>query len=851
MAASFTRLQGDCDNMLPAGRLPPCARSVIWCGRKGLTLLENGRLRLTLLFPAMIAASPALAEAAPAAASAQELSQGSRDGEIVVIAERTRGQIETDAAPVMTLDENEVASYGAGSLAELVAAISPQTGSGRGRGGGHPVMLMNGQRVSNFREMRNFPPEAIRKVEVLPEEVALKFGYPPDQRVINFILKDNFASRNVAGEVNLPTLGGFANSEIEAGLLRIDGPSRLNLQAKITDDSLLTEAERKVIQPTGSVSAVASDRDPATARSLVDDSREAVLNATWSTGLGERGMDGSLSVNGSVTRADSRALWGLDTVTLIPPGGAGVVRTLGDPLTRVSRSTTLEAGVTFNRRLGDWQLSATADASHNDTRTRVDRQADLSALVAAVSAGALDPRGALPAPPPPGFDRSRTRDLALKSLATLSGRPFAMPAGDASLTLRAGFDFSRSRNFDTRGGGGTDVLRRGDLSGGFNLGLPLTSRRNGVLGGLGDVSLSLGAGVNHLSDFGTLKDWNAGLTWNPTERLSLQASWIVNEAAPSLNDLGNPQLAVFNVAVYDYTRGETALVTVINGGNPDLKKERQRDLKLSATWELPFLERSNLIAEYFRNRSDDVTRSFPLLTPPIEAAFPGRAVRDASGRLVSIDRRPVTYDRVSSSRIRWGLNLSGQLGKEPERGPGAGGPRAGGNRARGPMMGGPPGGGRWNLSLYHTYRISEDVRIGPAGPLLDLLDGDAITTGGVARHSFELEGGLFRNGKGLRFNGSWMAPVTIRATGAPGSADLRFGSVLKLDVRAFVDFDRQGDLTTRVPLLKGVRLALDVQNLLNSRQKVTDPAGLTPLSYQKDYRDPRGRMVGIDLRKMF
>lgn len=74
-------------------------------------------------------------------------------------------------------------------------------------------------------------------------------------------------------------------------------------QAKLADDSLLTEAERKVIQPADSLSGVAGDRDPATARSLVDDSREATLNANWSTGLGERGMDGSLSLNGSVTRA--------------------------------------------------------------------------------------------------------------------------------------------------------------------------------------------------------------------------------------------------------------------------------------------------------------------------------------------------------------------------------------------------------------------------------------------------------------------------------------------------------------------------------------------------------------------
>jgi outer membrane receptor protein involved in Fe transport len=138
-----------------------------------------------------------------------------------------------------------------------------------------------------------------------------------------------------------------------------------------------------------------------------------------------------------------------------------------------------------------------------------------------------------------------------------------------------------------------------------------------------------------LSDFGSIKDWSAGVTWSPVEGLGLQASYLVNEAAPGLAQLGNPQTVTFNVPVYDFTRGETVLATVTGGGNPGLRKERQRDLKFGANWKLPFLNNSNLLVEYFRNRSNDVTASFPLLTPEIEAAFPGRVVRDAGGRIVS------------------------------------------------------------------------------------------------------------------------------------------------------------------------------------------------------------------------
>jgi len=115
-------------------------------------------------------------------------------GDIVVIAERIRGAVDTDVPPVEVLNEADIAAAGAGSLTDLLAAVAPQTNSGRGRGGGQPVILLNGQRISGFREIRDLPPEAIKQVQVFPEEVALKYGFRPDQRVINFILKENFAS---------------------------------------------------------------------------------------------------------------------------------------------------------------------------------------------------------------------------------------------------------------------------------------------------------------------------------------------------------------------------------------------------------------------------------------------------------------------------------------------------------------------------------------------------------------------------------------------------------------------------------------------------------------------------------
>jgi outer membrane receptor protein involved in Fe transport len=147
-------------------------------------------LLATTAMPAMAAAD------AQATGSTIAIAQDDEDmpvdentsGEIVVTAERIRGSVDTDVPPVEQLNEADIASLGASSLTDLVAAVAPQANSGRGRGGGMPIILLNGQRVSGFRELRDLPPEAIRQVQIFPEEVALKYGYGPYQRVINFIL---------------------------------------------------------------------------------------------------------------------------------------------------------------------------------------------------------------------------------------------------------------------------------------------------------------------------------------------------------------------------------------------------------------------------------------------------------------------------------------------------------------------------------------------------------------------------------------------------------------------------------------------------------------------------------------
>ena len=644
-------------------------------------------LALALAGPALVAPAQAQDAAGPVAQADGPTAaddQAGDGGQIVVTATRLPGQVVTDSPPILELNEQEVAAYGATSIADLVAQLAPQTGSGRGRGG-RPVFLVNGQRVSGFREFSRFPPEAIRKVEVLPEEVALQFGYPPDARVINFILKDNYASRTIEAEFGMPTRGGTSTAEAQASLLTITGPRRISGSVEYKRTSPLTEAERNVIQADSTDPTVAGDPDPAEFRSLIARDERIEANTTFTTGLGGMGSGKQLTINGNISRDVRTSLSGLDTVLLTGPAGPGgepgpqALRTLdADPITRKTITDTYALGGSYNAPLGDWRYSGTLDASRTDSDSRRDVRRNTTALVDAAAAGTLAVDADLPTVAAAGFDRSLSRVWSASQKNTLSGTPLTLPGGDVNVTFDAGYDWTRINSDDSRSMLGETQLTRGDLNAGVNLRVPIASTREGFLDAIGDLSVNLGAGVDHLSDFGTLTDWNAGLTWKPVEKLALKSSYIVRKVAPGLSQLGGPTIVDVNVPVYDFSIGQTVLANVTTGGNPGLLAETQRDFKLSANYDVDLFDRANLLVEYFHNSSSNTTESFPLLTPAIEAAFPGRVTRAPDGTLLSIDRRPVTFAERSSSRIRYGINVFGRLGKpSPEGENGSGGRRGG------------------------------------------------------------------------------------------------------------------------------------------------------------------------------
>src|SRR6185503_38954 len=191
-------------------------------------------------------ASPTTAEQDTAAAQSVDEDMGDEE-EIVVQGQRARGSVVGDIPPENILDSRDVRATGATSITDLLDALAPQIGSSRGRGGEQPVLLLNGQRISSFRELRDIPTEAIERVEILPEEVALKYGYRADQKVVNIVLRQRFRSTTALVGLGGATEGHYVNGNADLTRLMIQRNGRTTFNLHAEGNTMLTEAERNII----------------------------------------------------------------------------------------------------------------------------------------------------------------------------------------------------------------------------------------------------------------------------------------------------------------------------------------------------------------------------------------------------------------------------------------------------------------------------------------------------------------------------------------------------------------------------------------------------------------------------
>ena len=584
------------------------------------------------------------------------------------------------------------------------------------------MVLLNGRRISGFGEIRDLPTEAISRVEILPEEVSLKYGYAADQRVVNIVLRERFLALVGQAGANTSTEGGGTGVNPEANYVRIRGDNRFTVNLRYQENAGLRESQRHIVdtgtgQPydlTGNIAppfgsaigeidpalsalagrtvtvaavptsaangapALAAFVSGANAPNLTDVTHDRTLKASSQQFSGNavyaRPAFGraTASFNGSLSYTNGDSLRGLPGAALILPDGspfspfAGPVTLYryidSEALHQRTRNLTGHFGAGLNGDSGKWRWSLTGNYDHDDAHTRTETGRDTAALQARLDA--LDP-SANPFGPldglVSGIATSRAHSVSnTGNLQAVAGGPvFALPAGDVAVNIKAGAEYTGFDASSQRGGlTQSSDLDRKNANGQVNLDIPIASRRNGTLAWLGNFSLNANAAVRHLSDFGTLDTLGYGFNWSPWAKLNLIGSFTQDEGAPTLNQLGDPVIVTPQVRVFDYLSGQTVDVTQISGGNPTLRADDRHVWKLGATLK-PFEKNDlSITANFIHTRTGNAITSLPEPTADLENAFPDRFVRDADGQLIQVDTRSVNFERERTDELRFGFNVS-------------------------------------------------------------------------------------------------------------------------------------------------------------------------------------------------
>lgn len=704
---------------------------------------------------------------------------------VVVEGQVLRGRTLGPVRPQLIFSEADIAAYGVSTLGELLEAITEETGSNRGRGNERPVVLLNGRRVSGFREIGSYPVEALSRVEVLAEEVALSYGFAANQRVLNFVLKDDVTILAVETEAKGPTAGGSTELDGSAQRLSVNGNTRISLDAQISDRPAITEAERTLTEVGRSAGL----------RTIAPDRRD------WSVG-------GSYS----------RSVFGDATATL-----SGSVKTqrqdfiLDDAGRMEERSRSdLTLGLTINSALAPTTWTFTGLFEDIADRT----------TLASLAPADLD-------------RKARRTDRRLSLDGVLNMRPADLSAGPLSISAGIGLASERQSSepfseplSDMPVSASKAPRDRASLSISADAPFQAPSPLPGIL------VLNANAEIRTLSDIGTLTTLGAGVVLDASEYLLFDYSWSREEGAPSLSDLSAPLVTLTNARVFDAVTAREVLAQTIRGGNSDLIADTRTVHQMGLQWSVFGDESLRLRTDYTESDISNETRTLTLLTPAFEAAFPERVDRDATGTLLSFDRRPVPTHSTSKRSIRTNLTLSRRI--ETER------RRATGPRPTKRLRSGRPG--RLRVSLTHDWTLRDRLVLQDGGPTLDFLDGGATSSlGGTPEHSVTIVATRWNEGVGSFVSVGYRSESEVMT----GEGQLDVSDRLLVDARISYEFNYSGSLVSRFPILEETRLLVSVENLFDDPIRIGRAGFDAPVALQPDLLDPFGRVVRVELRKRF
>jgi len=706
-----------------------------------------------------------------------------------------------DAVPIEQLSDVEVSSFGVDSATELLNQLKPRTASSMSNQ--NPIVLING-RVAGSTELDNLPPEAILRVDILPEKAALRYGFNDDQRVVNLILRERFRARVLEALDRQTTEGGGQSSAADASLTRVDHDTEDAVRLDYKESERLLESER-------GIASAASDL-----RTLLPLTSEAKLAAS----IVQPVLDLRPSLEASADVKSSDSLQGLasDNSASAAPSTAQAP-TPGDQLLgQHTESTTLHVAgrVSGLWRKLIWSLAVTGNQSSSDQR---------------VNATDIDTPGSMV------LDRSDYTLDTGRVDASIGGPLVRLPAGPVAFNAHLDAQLEDVRTHTQSDGEASSQTHLSRTTGSARLRaeVPLTSPALDVLPFAGELTARLSVGVDDVSNFGVLDTYAYGLTWSPHDHVYLNADFTDIEIAPSAQDLFSPAVVTPGVQMFDFVTSQTDYVTQITGGDPELQHTDRRVVRLGMFLGPFFAGDTNAYVNFERRRDSDAVGILPPVTAAVESAFPDRFVRDAIGTLIQVDDRSVNLALEARDLLTWGVNLGLPFSRP---------------------QGAPPG-LHFMLSLQDTWYVRDTILVANGVPELDLLNGAPLgaVSGGVAgaqpRNTLQLWATLSYRALGAQLFGRWRSASYVNDGTAAAPDSLSFAALGTLNMRVFADVGRLLRGSGAHGWAKGLRVNLNVVNLLDARERVVDSTGLTPAGFQPGYLDPLGRMVTLSLRKVF
>jgi hypothetical protein len=792
-----------------------------------------------------------------------------------------------DIQPERELDQDAIDSYGLSTIDELLGEVEVELGDE----GEEPLIFVNGQRINDLSEIGGLPVEALRDLVVLPRGVAVRAGGTPNQRVISLTLKPKVRSATLTAATKVATEGDWHGNRGEAILTNIKGSTRANLTFRARDESRLLESDRHIIQPTPTLPYALSGNvvgypntlgeiDPAlsalagqvvtvtpfpasTTPTLADfvaqANRPAVtdvgqfrtlrpsgknydFNGTFATRLAPW-LSGTATVN--LNKGTNHYQRGLPAVLFImSPDNAfspftddvGLALYGKNPLRYRSRHTGGQANLTLDATFGQWSANLNAKYVGAKDLSRSEQAATTRiTLDDSVNPFATDLTSLI------GIRTDHTSARSTDALLdlTANGPAGKLPAGDIALTVEGRLDWNRLKSFSSFSlVDPSRKFRRSEQSIRAAVEIPLASRANNFIPMLGEFSLTGEYARIHFSDAGTLNHHELGANWEPMQWLRLRGSVEETDAPAPIQILGDPVIVTPDVRIFDPLTGQTVEVTQITGGNPSLLPQTTKLRTLSALFRLVPRLHLELNTQYTDTDRRNFLSSLPDSSAAIMLAFPERFIRDANGNLITVDLRPVNFDSEREKRLRWGLSMNTKLGASPPPGTPA---------ARAAVRRGPPT--YLQLNFNHTMVFSDQIVIRPGLDPVNLLKGGAIGIGGGrTRHQLDATAAITSGGVGARLGVTWRGKSSLNTRISGVTDTLDFSSLMLVNLRAFAD---AGRVVPSWKWAKGFRISLEVVNAFNRRQRVRDSFGDTPLQYQPAYRDPIGRTIEIELRKVF